>query len=110
MSFYNTIEETAEELAQSHEKAKTQEEKILECFYSCEESLSPSMVLSQTGLNCPITSIRRAMTNLSNDGKLEKTNDYTLGSYGKREHLWSLPAPKQQPESYSQSTLEFYEA
>ena len=110
MSFYNTIEETAEELAKSHEKAKTQEEKILDCFYSCEEPLSPSMVLSQTGLNCPITSIRRAMTNLSNDGRLEKTTEYTLGNYGKREHLWSLPTPKQQPESYSQPTLEFYEA
>lgn len=110
MSFYNTIEETAEELAQSHEKAKTQEQKILECFYSCEEPLSPSMVLSQTGLNCPITSIRRAMTNLSNDGKLEKTNDYVLGSYGKREHLWQLPRANQQSESSTQSSLEFDEA
>lgn len=110
MSFYNTIQETPKELAQSHKKAKTQEEKILECFYSCKEPLSPSMVLSQAGLNCPITSIRRAMTNLSNDGSLEKTNEYVQGHYGKREHLWSLPAPKPQSESYSQPALEFHEA
>jgi len=106
MSFYNTIEEEGQELTQSYEKAKTQEEKILECFNSCKEPLSPSMVLFQTGLNCPITSIRRAMTNLSNDGKLEKTKDYTLGTYGKREHLWSLPEIENQPKSFIQSSLD----
>ena len=110
MSFYNTIEETAEELAQSHAKAKTQEETILHCFNSCDEPLSPSMILARSGLRCPITSIRRAMTNLSNDGKLEKTDYYRLGNYGKREHLWALPTPKQQPESFTQSSMGIDEA
>jgi hypothetical protein len=107
MSFYNTIEEEGQDLVQSYEKGKTQEKIILECFNSCKEPLSPSMVLSQTGLNCPITSIRRAMTNLSNDGKLEKTTDYTLGTYGKREHLWCLPESENQFKSFTQSSLNF---
>jgi hypothetical protein len=34
MTFYNTIEETPDELKESQEKAKTQGEKILDCFYS----------------------------------------------------------------------------
>ena len=75
MTFYNTIEETPDELAESQAKAKTQGEKILDCFYSYDEPLSPSMVLARSGLNCPITSIRRAMTNLSDEGHLQKTND-----------------------------------
>ena len=105
MTFYNTIEETADELAESQAKAQTQGEKILDCFYSCDEPLSPSMVLARSGLNCPITSIRRAMTNLSNEGQLEKTNDYVKGIYGKREHLWTLPTAREQSESYTQPSL-----
>ena len=63
--------------------------------------MSPSMVLARAGLNCPITSIRRAMTNLSNEGHLEKTDDYVFGMYAKREHLWTLPTEK----NYSQPSL-----
>ena len=95
MSFYNTIEETGEALKQSFKKARTQEEAIYALFLSTEEPLSPSMVLNQTGLNCPITSIRRAITNLTLDGKIEKTNDFVMGSYGKHEHLWSLAGVKE---------------
>ena len=101
MTFYNTIEETADELAESQAKAKTQGEKILDCFNSYNEPMSPSMVLARAGLNCPITSIRRAMTNLSNEGRLEKTDDYVFGMYSKREHLWTLPTEK----NYSQPSL-----
>ena len=102
MTFYNTVNEDFNELAKSQAKAKTQEEKIINCFKQYEKSLSPSMVLSITRLNCPITSIRRAMTNLSNDGKLEKTKNFVLGNYGKKEHLWCLPKKQ---ESFNQSTL-----
>ena len=92
MNFYNTIEETSDELALSQAKAKNQEEKIMNCFYHYEKPLSPSMLISLSGLNCPITSIRRAMTNLSKEGKLEKTKEYVIGHYGKKEHLWALPS------------------
>ena len=104
MAFYNTINENPSELARSHTKAKTQEQKIINCFNQYETPLSPSMVLNISGLNCPITSIRRAMTNLSDDGKLEKTKEYVIGNYGKKEHLWCLP---KKPETFSQSTLPF---
>ena len=55
------------------------------------------MVLSQSGLNCPITSIRRAMTDLTNLGKIVKTDRQIKGLYGNAEHLWELPLlePKQ---------------
>ena len=104
MTFYNTIQENSDELARSQSKAKTQEQKIIKCFKQYETPLSPSMVLSISGLNCPITSIRRAMTNLSDNGKLEKTKDFVIGNYGKKEHLWCLP---KKPESFNQSSLPF---
>ena len=109
MTFYNTIGETPEELAVSIAKAKSQEAKIIKCleFYESKYPnlrFGPSMVLSMTGLKCPLTSIRRAMTNLSDDGKLEKTKDFVMGNYGKKEHLWCLP---KKTESFNQSSLPF---
>ena len=53
------------------------------------------MVLNQSGLNCPITSIRRAMTCLTNSGKIVKTDRQIKGMYGKAEHLWELPELKE---------------
>mgnify|MGYP003115869586 CR=1 FL=1 len=104
MPFFNTVSETPDELKNSIAKAKTQEQKIMNVFNQYEAPLSPSMVLSMTGLNCPITSIRRAMTNLSDEGKLIKTNDFVKGNYGKKEHLWSLP---KEPEKFKQNSLPF---
>ncbi len=104
MTFYNTIGENPNELTLSIAKAKTQEEKIMKCFHYYESSLSPSMVLNMTKLRCPITSIRRAMTNLSNEGKLVKTDKKVKGLYGKQEHLWSLP---KEPEIFKQNNLPF---
>ena len=104
MTFFNTIGENQDELSSSISKCKTQEAKILKCFHYYETSLSPSMVLKMTGLKCPITSIRRAMTNLSNEGKLIKTNEKIKGLYDKLEHLWSLPV---KPEVFKQNSLPF---
>ena len=102
MTFFNTIDENPDELAKSQAQALTQEQRIMKCFNQYEKPLSPSMVLSIYGLNCPITSIRRAMTNLSDNGKLEKTKEFVMGNYGKKEHLWTLP---KKPEEYNQISL-----
>ena len=95
MSYYNTTNETAKTLSTSHRKAKTQEEAIYSYFLSCNEPLSPSMVLDRLRLNCPITSVRRAMTDLTISGKIYKTDQYVKGNYGKHEHLWRLNEEKQ---------------
>ena len=41
----------------------------------------------------PLTSIRRALTNLTNAGELVKTDKQMKGMYGRPEHQWRL-APK----------------
>ena len=86
--FYNTINEVSSVLVTSHTNTRTQEAIILDCFKSAQEPLSPSMVHFLTKLKCPITSIRRAMSDLSKDGKLVKLEQFTIGKFGKREHLW----------------------
>ena len=86
--FYNTINEVSSVLVTSHTNTRTQEAIILDCFKSAKEPLSPSMVHFLTKLKCPITSIRRAMTDLVKAGKLKKTPKYTIGKFGKKEHLW----------------------
>lgn len=91
MTFYNTIDETSEQLVKSKKQTARQEDRIYSLFVACNRPLSPSMVLNQLALNCPITSIRRAMTNLTNSGKIIKTDQQVKGLYGKAEHLWMLP-------------------
>jgi len=95
MSYYNTIEEVGTALTESKKKTRKQEDLIYSLFQKRNEPLSPSMVLSQSGLNCPITSIRRAMTDLTNSGHIVKTNRQVRGMYNKPEHLWELPDLKE---------------
>ena len=97
MAFYDTINQTDSALKESKKKTRKQEDLIYSLFVKRKRPLSPSMVLSQSGLNCPITSIRRAMTDLTNLGKIVKTDRQIKGLYGKAEHLWELPLlePKQ---------------
>jgi len=45
--------------------------------------------------NPPLTSIRRAMSNLSTRGLLVKTNKQHPGLYGRPEYYWKLPEPEQ---------------
>lgn len=90
MSYYNTTNEKGDELKESHNKASTQEQVIYGYFQTFGQPLSPSMVLTKLNLNCPITSVRRAMTNLTEDKKIIKTDEKVEGLYGKKEHLWRL--------------------
>ena len=90
MSYYNTNKETGVVLGRSEEKAGTQEE-ILYRHFLC----YPGKVFSPSQLrtvlpDCPITSIRRALTNLTSAGNLTKTEIMTEGDYDKKEHCWTL--------------------
>ncbi len=102
MTYFNTTGESGEELKRSRKAASTQQDLILAHFKQTGEQFSPSMILSALALNCPITSVRRAMTNLTASGELLKTPALVRGLYGKQEHLWALPA---EPEVAEQRSL-----
>lgn len=91
MSYYNTTNETQPQLALSWEKTETQEHIVLKIFESHKQGLTAfeawKYYLSY-GFNCPQTSIRRCITDLTTAGKLVMTTDKRLGGYGKSNYVY----------------------
>jgi len=91
--YHNTTNQNKEFVDKQIAICETQEETILNIFKN-EKKLSPSQAWEiykrTTGKNTPITSIRRAISNLSNDECLHKTQLTILGIYGKPEHIYTI--------------------
>jgi len=91
MDYHNTNNESGSTLRTSQKKAAKQQDVILDLFYwHPEMCLTPFEVQTLTELKSPITSIRRAITNLAEAGKLIRTDKMRLGIYGKQNHTWKL--------------------
>jgi hypothetical protein len=93
MSYFNTTRVSGKQKAQYTLKAKAQEDEIQKFFKARSHQLfTPSEVLSylQSVLSAPppITSVRRAMTNLTSLGILMKTPVQKLGPYNRPEYCW----------------------
>ena len=86
--YYNTNKMKGEGLTDAREKAMTQEELIFALFVSY-RILTPSQIHSIFS-RWPLTSIRRAITDLTSAGKLVKTDRMLPGEYGKPEHVWAV--------------------
>ena len=91
-NFYNTIGLTKEQLTQQRVKTGTQNHKILEWFREHPgREFTPSQVWRWMDLpNVPLTSIRRAITDLTFMGYLERTETMRDGLYGKPEGCWRV--------------------
>ena len=93
-SYFNTNKETGQQLATSKAKAYTQEESIMDIFFDRSmRYMAPSnvwQIYCQEFKNVPLTSIRRALTSLTNRQQLIKTDTMRQGIYGKPEHCWRL--------------------
>jgi predicted HTH transcriptional regulator len=87
-SHYNTTKESGKQLEIFEQTAKNQESQILELM-KLYKKLSPSDIEEKTD-NLILTSIRRALTNLTKDGKLIKTSEKKKGIYGRDEYLWEI--------------------
>ena len=91
--YYNTTKATRNKLRKFKENNNNQNDLILELF-----KINPKLELSpfevQTALrrfnvlNAPITSIRRAITDLTGDRRLVKTRTRILGPYGRDSFCW----------------------
>ena len=96
MSYFNTTNESGTTLNNNVAKAKSQEEEIIDFFKyvnSFNEFNSTPSELQMLNLKLkiyPITSIRRALTNLTKQGKLIKTDEKRIGMYGRSEYVWKL--------------------
>ena len=99
-TFYNTIHESGDKLRESIQKAETQEEKVHAFFKSFPDNSFTPFDIMYVGIfddNVPITSIRRAITNLEKKDILEKTTEQREGGYGKVNYCWKLKKPKTPP-------------
>lgn len=95
-SFYNTNDLAGAELRQAQLQAATQEQLVEAIFRSSTRSrLTPEGVLVWMPTGTPLTSVRRAMTNLTKAGRLVKLSQFARGQYGKPIHYWALAQPMQ---------------
>lgn len=91
--FYNTVGLTGDDLKQAVEKAQRQEEAVYLIYLHTGKAYGPSQILrlvQKAGKSWPITSLRRAITNLEKEGKLVKTDLMREGMFGSPEHLWTI--------------------
>ncbi len=89
--YHNTNNETGAVLERSTAKAERQEDVILNLFKRGGE-YTPDEVWRQLylGTHTPLTSVRRAITNLTGLGLLEKTDRQRPGLYGKNVYIWRV--------------------
>jgi len=90
--FFNTNQTTDEVLPERRKAAITQQDIILEIYQRIEKA-TPSrihFIYQNYRRNAPITSIRRAITNLTSEGHLIKTKETAPGPYGQPEHFYKL--------------------
>ena len=97
-TYHNTTDEAGATLRRYKRKAGTQKERIAQLFAIRQDwasLLSPSAVHNYLfSSKVPLTSIRRAMSDLAQSGYLTRTGMLVDGPYGRREHLWRLTERK----------------
>jgi Fe2+ or Zn2+ uptake regulation protein len=92
-TYYNTNRLTGAELKKAVADAARQERSILLIFENTGAAFSPStihLLMQRAGKKYPLTSIRRAITNLQKAGHLMKLDNLVPGAYGKPEHQWKI--------------------
>jgi len=104
MSHHNTTNENPQTLKALESRAIRQEDVMLHVFKLCQGELTPfeaaewaerhkKSLCEQDGthyVRSPLTSWRRAITNLTVEGKLEKTNNRKEEKYGMKNYTWRL--------------------
>jgi len=89
--YINTNKESGGTLAMSRKKARAQQEVIMDFYRERPfRRFAPHEIQELVLPNAPLTSVRRAMTNLADAGLLTKSKRAdAVGSYGKQVHFWS---------------------
>jgi hypothetical protein len=101
MAYYNTTNETGESLNTKVVKAEGLKKRILKRIIHCSSGYSKFNTSSSVlhlcqlrGRKYPITSIRRAISNLVSEGELVYTGEKRTGMHGSPERLVKLNTNK----------------
>lgn len=93
--FYNTTRETGKKLRERKRSAFSQTAIVLKFFrQNPGKEFTPPEVMEQIGDEKlqVLNSVRRAITNLTTAGHLEKTDTKRKGIYGENNYCWKLKA------------------
>jgi hypothetical protein len=91
MTYYNTNKLEGKSLKTAEISNRTQDMIILEAFKDYSYKFSAHAIWDSIfDKRIPLTSVRRSLTNLTNEGKLRKTDCMVMGIYGKQVHTWKL--------------------
>ena len=93
MSYYNTNKLSGKDLETAINKAKSQEAQVeLHMKANSSKRYTPFQLqeafITDYDIIFPITSVRRALTNLTNDKILVKNDKMVIGDYGSPNHTW----------------------
>lgn len=87
--YFNTTHESGEVLDLGKEKAKAQDQLILNFFKEhAGKEFTHVEVHRKMKLKCPITSVYRAIATLTAKEELIKTNNKRPGTYGRPNYTW----------------------
>lgn len=95
-SYHNTTKLPPRKVAEFEAQAERQEDAVLDWFERMEIPAPPSLVHEELisremiGAKTPLTSIRRAISNLTKQGLLKKTDEKMPGAFGRPEYCWKL--------------------
>jgi len=90
-TFYNTISASKPDLEFYRRQVERQEDTVVAFFQAHPGRFYTPFEIQQAVLpQAPITSVRRALTNLTNDGWLEKVDQMVRERFGKPNHCWTL--------------------
>jgi hypothetical protein len=103
-SFYNTTGLAGKQLERRIEQAESQEEAVEALFEAHPAAaLTPFEVQEAALPGSPITSVRRAITNLTGEGVLRKTDHQKEGPHGDPNCTWTLA---REPTLFDQSDID----
>jgi hypothetical protein len=97
MSFFNTTGLSGDALRLAVRSAAHQDQAVLAIFRGAFGPMAPSQVWQcgvDAGREWPIWSVRRAITNLTDNGALVKLDRQRRGPYGRPEFLWAVAEPR----------------
>lgn len=96
-TFYNTNNLSGAELKLAVINATKQEDAIRLIYLHTRKKWTPWDIhgmMTRAGKKFPITSCRRAITNLMQKGELTKTSEMKIGEYNSPEHFYQINVSK----------------